>query len=1098
MTLRPTLALLATCAACTLHAAPPATPGTPTARPGTGTVGLTWPAVTDATRYNVHTAPSAAGPFTLATQVPYPRAILAHLPAGVPIHTRITALNAANEESPPSASATATPDALPLPRPATAGNFRIGSSFVTDADRLQRFLTARGLNVPTHRYQIIGAGLEYIYNHNRVNQPATHTAEIALLQGGNHDALVLNAQRPTEQGERELDGTLLFATDALAANPRVRVFIHEYWRDDGGGGVDYPWDDDGTNRERMRQWNWLASVALAYEATRLLGTPVFVAPIGSALEHAKSAAVSGQLAVTNARSGFHSGDAHLNELGKYVQEAVVAAGAYRIDVRGTSTWVSSSLSLSAADAAVLQGVAHDTVRATPFSGWHADEAANLAAHLEQMRAALAIHEGFEALPTLASPASGTFTNPRSGLVWTYSGATSADGFYNTPLQRTATRLERKLRLAPGGTLAATFPRGLVHFTLRLRQVSGGTATLRLDVDGAAAATFTNASTNLSGREARDLEAAPGTPITLTNTGTGIVELDDLIWDEPVASPSGMAILTADLVYLGLNAPFARQLAASGAPGIVWSLTSGSLPPGVTLSPTGLLAGTPTTTGASTFTLRAADAADPARFAERTYLVSVVTGTVIQQHPASRTVLLGAPATFEVAAVGTNLVYEWFRNGSLLPGGNAPTFTIASVSLLDAGSYTVRVTGSGGVATSEPAVLTVDSGGADVLTTVFNGGNLNLGGNTFDLTNTGTQPVVLTGALQGNFNAVGGLRVSAWWRTGTASGFATSASGWTAWGTSAPFTGNGYGTATSYNLGATLTIPPGETRGIYLLLTSGGTNLAYLGSSVQYVRGPLRLTPHLGLGGGAPFAAQTFGPSRLYNGSIEFYVDTAPDIQGAPPPHATVGVPYDHAFTAPGGNGAPVWTLAGTLPAGLAFNAATARISGMPQAAGSPSLTLTATDTDGDASVRAFTLTVRDPFADWLAAQGLPPGSAPGDDASASGATLLLRHALGLPGSGAPGVGMPRSSMDGGSPLLTFTRNTAATGVRVRVERSTNLATWEPAYTFQPLGETEAAAFVRARTPLGGGVEQIVLQTAPPGGAGTTVFFRITVEPAFGP
>jgi hypothetical protein len=53
--------------------------------------------------------------------------------------------------------------------------------------------------------------------------------------------------------------------------------------------------------------------------------------------------------------------------------------------------------------------------------------------------------------------------------------------------------------------------------------------------------------------------------------------------------------------------FYQLMQASGGDGlIVWSISSGSLPPGLTLSGGGILAGTPTTSGTYTFTVRATD------------------------------------------------------------------------------------------------------------------------------------------------------------------------------------------------------------------------------------------------------------------------------------------------------------------------------------------------------------------------------------------------------------------------------------------------------------------------------------------------------------
>jgi hypothetical protein len=66
------------------------------------------------------------------------------------------------------------------------------------------------------------------------------------------------------------------------------------------------------------------------------------------------------------------------------------------------------------------------------------------------------------------------------------------------------------------------------------------------------------------------------------------------------------------------------------------------------------------------------------------------------------------------------------------------------------------------------------------------------------------------------------------------------------------------------------------------------------------------------------------------------------------PSGRMTVAYTAALQATGGKGSYLWSIAGTLPAGLGFDAAAATISGTPGAAGTYAITITATDAD-DAS-----------------------------------------------------------------------------------------------------------------------------------------------------
>ncbi|HRJ50465.1 MAG TPA: S8 family serine peptidase, partial [Phycisphaerales bacterium] len=92
---------------------------------------------------------------------------------------------------------------------------------------------------------------------------------------------------------------------------------------------------------------------------------------------------------------------------------------------------------------------------------------------------------------------------------------------------------------------------------------------------------------------------------------------------------------------------------------------------------------------------------------------VVTGDVstciapsIGGHPASQTVDAWDPVLFNVSATGTSLQYQWKFNGDDIDGAVSSSYTIPSVSLSEAGNYTVVVTGACGQQTSNTAVLTV--------------------------------------------------------------------------------------------------------------------------------------------------------------------------------------------------------------------------------------------------------------------------------------------------------------------------------------------------------------------------------------------------------
>lgn len=106
-------------------------------------------------------------------------------------------------------------------------------------------------------------------------------------------------------------------------------------------------------------------------------------------------------------------------------------------------------------------------------------------------------------------------------------------------------------------------------------------------------------------------------------------------------------------------------------------------------------------------------------------LTVNAATAITQQPTALAVISGQSATFSVIATGTSLTYQWRKGSTNISGATSASYTIATTTSTDAGSYSVVVTGAGGSVTSNSVALTVNPapipGAPDGYATLVTGG-----------------------------------------------------------------------------------------------------------------------------------------------------------------------------------------------------------------------------------------------------------------------------------------------------------------------------------------------------------------------------------------
>ncbi|MBZ5631478.1 MAG: Ig domain-containing protein, partial [Acidobacteriia bacterium] len=158
------------------------------------------------------------------------------------------------------------------------------------------------------------------------------------------------------------------------------------------------------------------------------------------------------------------------------------------------------------------------------------------------------------------------------------------------------------------------------------------------VGTAYSATFTAANgtppyswTRTSGSLPAGLTLASGGTLSGTPTAAGASTFTVQVTDSTTASKTAnftltvnaaLAITTATLPDASTGSAYQQVLAATGGTTpYTWSVTAGSMPPGLSLSTSGTISGTPTTVGSYSFTVQVADAAAATRTAGLSLTVS---------------------------------------------------------------------------------------------------------------------------------------------------------------------------------------------------------------------------------------------------------------------------------------------------------------------------------------------------------------------------------------------------------------------------------------------------------------------------------------------
>jgi len=184
----------------------------------------------------------------------------------------------------------------------------------------------------------------------------------------------------------------------------------------------------------------------------------------------------------------------------------------------------------------------------------------------------------------------------------------------------------------------------------------------------------------------------------------------------------LTITTASLPSGAVSSSYSIQLQASVEPPLGWSLASGNLPAGISLSSSGLLLGTPTVSGTFSFTVKVTSET-PSQEAMRSYQLvvgSALSLTTTATPQGTRFV----PYTTTLSATGGVAPYTWTIVSGNLPAGlalSAAGVISGNPTTVGTSNFSIRVADSGGATVSRGFSIAIIQGVLQITTQNLPGG-----------------------------------------------------------------------------------------------------------------------------------------------------------------------------------------------------------------------------------------------------------------------------------------------------------------------------------------------------------------------------------------
>ena len=407
----------------------------------------------------------------------------------------------------------------------------------------------------------------------------------------------------------------------------------------------------------------------------------------------------------------------------------------------------------------------------------------------------------------------------------------------------------------------------------------------------------------------------------------------------LATPSGtLSAATTSMAGATVGTPYNQSLVATGGTSpYTWSITSGSLPAGLSLSSGGVVSGTPTATGTSSFTVQVADAAS---------------GT--------------ATATLSITAVAPTIA---FRAGATNTADSTTSCTITVPGSVQAGDVILI--------NAQQVVVSASSSTLSAASTKTQPQQLGAQQNAVQNVTPGTLNAAVFGFTAGASDAGATITISSpatgYWALAlsayTDATLPLDVIGGTANDTQATVTCPSLTTTHNNDLviylgggaaetGALPSSPSGSTTRESIL--SGASVVAIIADSVTTVSSGSTI-------GGGQFVTWSGDPSGTPNLLSAFTVGLTPSVSLSMTTtsfaNIVANVPTLRFVSVSGGAAPYTWSVtAGSLPAGLTLTtngALAGTLSGIATTAGNYSFTLKATDSQSNTDSASFSITIVD-------------------------------------------------------------------------------------------------------------------------------------------